>query len=302
MTFGAFHGQLRPLVDAAWKNHAGLMGVSVSDREQKDAFYRDHLWACCRLKSTKQASQRQYYDLLDWFAKETGATLSMREAAPPSQDPPHPRILQWSRAQSDVFWKLAQRARHAAAQRAGEAEAGTLEAWAQTRLESALGRPVLVCGDWLLGSETAGFDEVMAVLAVDAADMYWIEQTEASGERRLLWQLDRFLADLSWLEGKEVCWKYVRGIYAQSNSKKTLPERLEDCPSPKLFLVLAMLDTQIRHLCDGFNIRPCWCPTRPPADPLELLTWRFYHSPSPGHVRGPDGRLLQPQHEQKGAA
>jgi len=294
MTFGAFHGQLRPLVDAAWKNHAGLMGVSASDREQKDAFYRDHLWACCRLKSSKQASQRQRYDLLDWFAREAGSTRSLREVAP-SHEPQHPRILSWSAAQSGVFWKLAQRARHAAAQRAGEAEDGSLDDWAQTRLEAAMGRPVMAQGEWLLGSETSGFDEVMAVLAVDAGDLYWIDQTSASAERRLLWQLDRFLTDLSWLEGKTVSWKYVQGIYKQRNSHETLPEDMHDCPAQLLYTVLDSLDSHIRRICKRFDLRPCLLPTRPPSDPNLLSDWQFYHLPSPGNVRGPDGKLLNEQ-------
>ena len=295
MSFGSFQGQLRPLVEAAWKNHAGLLGVSTTDTSERDAWYRDNLWAACRIKSSKDASDRQRGELLVWFAKAAGASAAIRARAPVHQER-QPAVLGWSAAQAAAFWTLAKAARRAAEQRAGKAESGTLEGWIEARLA---GAPVRARraggGEWLMGTATDGFDTAMSVLAIEAGNIYWITRTSASSERRLRFQLERFLEDLSWLEGEPVGWKYVRGIYHQVNSRDNLPDSMQDCPAQQLFSVLQMLDTQIRRLCDRWSVRPCYCPTRPPADPVLLTQWRWFHSPTPGHTRAPDGRLLSAQ-------
>jgi hypothetical protein len=300
MSFGLFQGQLRPLVEAAWKNHAGLLGVSTTDKSERDSWYRDNLWAACRIKSSKVASERQRGALLVWFAKAAGASAAIRARAPVNLEQ-QPAVLGWSAAQAAAFWTLAKAARRAAEQRAGKAESGTLEGWIEARLA---GAPVRARraggGEWVMGSATDGFDTAMSVLAIEAGNLYWITRTSASSERRLRFQLERFLEDLSWLEGEPVGWKYVRGIYHQVNSRDNLPDSMQDCPAQQLFSVLQMLDTQIRRLCDRWSVRPCFCPTRPPDDPGLLKEWRWFHSPTPGHTRAPNGHLLVAQ--EKGVA
>ena len=292
MTFGAWQGQLRPLVEAAWKNHAGLLGVSTTDKSERDAWYRDNLWAACRIKSSKDASDRQRRALLAWFAKAYGASTEIRERAP-APVTPFPAIQGWSSAQSAAFWKLAQAARRAAAQWQPETSGGSLEGWIAERLGGApVGARKTDGGAWILGTSTDGFDTAMSALAVDAGDMYWIERTSAASERRLRFQIDRFMADLSWLVGEPVGWSYVEGIYSKINSRATLPGSMDDCPAKILASVLQVLDTQIRRLCSRMSVRPCLCPTRPPSDPALLVEWQRFHSPTPGHTRAPDGRLL----------
>ena len=301
MTFGAFQGLLRPLVEAAWRNHAGLLGVSVSDKAERDAWYRDNLWASGHLKSSKHASERQRDELLAWFSKAGGIKVSLRPS-PAAQSTGSttstPSILGWSTAQAAAFWKLAAAARHAAAQRAGEQEVGPLEGWVLSRLAEPPVAATTHTRGLLLGSSTEGFDLAMSILAIDAGDMYWIDRTSASSERRLRYQLERFLVDISWLESETVGWSYAKGIHVQAHHD--LPDRMEDCTAQQLFNVLQILDTQIRRLCARWSIRPCFCPTRPPADPVLLDKWRWYHNPRPGQTRSPDGQLLI--HQQKGVA
>jgi len=295
MTFGAFQGKLRPLVEAAWKNHAGLLGVSTTDKSERDAWYRDNLWAACRTKSSKHAIDRQRIALLAWFAKAAGASTDIR-ARSPSPVNHSPSIQGWSIAQSAAFWKLAQAARQAAALWQPETSGGSLDGWIAERLGGApVGARKTAGGQWHMGSATDGFDAAMSALAVDAGDMYWIDRTSAASERRLRFQIERFLADLAWLEGEPVGWSYVSAIYGQVNSRATLPGSMDDCPSNVMLSVLQVLDTQIRRLCSRMAVRPCLCPTRPPADPALLVEWRWFHSPTPGHTRAPDGRLLSAQ-------
>ena len=291
MTFGAFQGKLRPLVEAAWNNHAGLLGLSTADKVARDAWYRDNLWAACRLTTTKAASDRQRYQLLDWFAHASGTTTALRVQAPIQADA-HPAIIGWSSAQRSAFWKLANAARQAVAQREGRAVSGTVDEYIKERLG---GDPVWaqqLNGDWNLGTATNGFDTVMSILAVDACDMYWINRTSDGSARRMRFQISVFLDDLSWLESSQVGWPYVVKIYRQSNSKATLPDHIEDCPAEHLVSVLQMLDTHIRRLCARHGVRPCHCPTRPPSDGILLSEWSFYHHPSPGHTRSPSGQLI----------
>jgi hypothetical protein len=291
MTFGAFQGKLRPLVEAAWNNHAGLLGLSTADKVARDAWYRDHLWAACRLTTTKAASDRQRYQLLDWFAQAAGTTTALRVQAPSSADAP-PSIIDWSAAQSAAFWKLAHAARQEIAQRECRAVAGTVDDFIKERLGGDPVRAKLFNGSWHLGTATDGFDTVMSILAVDACDMYWINRTSDASARRMRFLLSVFLEDLSWLESSQVGWPYVVKIYRQSNSKASLPDHIEDCPAEHLASVLQMLDTHIRRLCARHDVRPCLCPTRPPSNPVLLSEWRFYHNPIPGHTRAPNGQLL----------
>jgi hypothetical protein len=300
VTFGAFQGELRPLVEAAWKNHAGLLGVSVDDKAERDEFYRAHLWVACRVRSSKAADERQRGAILGHFR-----ALVAAPADPPPQRNVGPsaafRVVDISPAQEAAFWKLARRA-HQAAQGREDADADAPFAnWIAARLQEAFGRPMLTSpGHFHLGEDahTRGFDTAMGALAVIAGDRYWIERTAEGTERRLRWQLARFLDDLSWLEGAPAGWSYVLGIHKTAHHG--LPATMEDATTPQLITVLDALDTHIRRLCRRFGLRPCHCPTRCPSSfgSEQWFEWRYYHHPTPGHTRGPDGRLLQ----EKGAA
>jgi len=293
MTFGAFQGRMRPLVEAAWKNHVGLLGLSASDAVTKDEWYRDNLWAACRLKSSKSATSHQRQLLLEWFSRASGTPVTIHQPpAPPPAISAFPRIQGWSPSQQQAFWKLAYAARANVSPPQTAADPASLATWAFSMLESD-GLAMMSHGKLDFGTSTDGFDASMAVMAVAAADRYWIDRTSRSSERRLLFQMERFLTDLSWLEGRPVDWAYCRAIYDQAKQGGHLPEQMDDCPCSLLVKVLSMLDTQIRRLCRQHGIRPCYCPTRPPSDPLLLLVWRSYHHPSPGHTRSPSGASLQ---------
>lgn len=293
MTFGAFQGRMRPIVEAAWKNHVGLLGLSASDAVTKDEWYRDNLWAACRIKSSKSATSHQRQLLLEWFSRASGAPVTIHQPpAPPYATSSFPRIIGWSPSQQQAFWKLAEAARANVSSPQSAADPASLASWAFSRLESD-GLAMMSHGSLDFGTSTDGFDASMAAMAVAAADRYWIDRTSRSAERRLLFQMERFLTDLSWLEGKPVDWSYCRAIYDQAKQGGHLPEQMSDCPASLLVKVLSMLDTRIRRLCAKHGIRPCHCPTRP-AVSLDLLDeWRFYHHPSPGHTRSPSGAVLQ---------
>lgn len=298
MTFGAFQGQLRPLVEAAWKAHAGLYGVSPSDRDEHETFYRTHLWVACRIKSTKEADERQRVALVSYF-RDLAQAPAAAPARPNVARIPGIRIANWTESQQLAFFKLARTAFAAVYARDLPGSDQPIEAWLEATMQEAFSpHPIILplTGDWLLGERTKGFDQAMGTLAVIAQDRYWMDRTAEGSEKRLRWQLDRFLADLSWLEGKTVNWSYVLGIHKQAHHG--LPATVEEATVPQLLDILSMLDTQIRRLCKRFNIPPSWCPTRKAKGNTEesfvlQREWNHLHVPSPGHTRGPDGKLLQ---------
>jgi hypothetical protein len=295
VTFGAFQGQLRPLVEAAWRNHAGLLGLSTADAAERDEFYRAHLWAACRIQSSKAADERQRVALLVYFRDLTAA----EPPAAPQPNVVRPEGLRTaglSYAQEDAFWGLAVKAHSIAVGRDPDLACTPFADWLAARLQEAGGH--VAGGVCYVGIEprTRGFDRVMGALAVIAGDRYWLSRTAEGSERRLHWQINRFMDDLSWLEGQPVRWSYVAGIHKQAHHG--LPESIDECTVRQLVDVLDALDTHIRRLCGRFSIRPCHLPTRPPASPDLLAEWRWYHHPTPGHTRAPNGQLLA----EKGAA
>lgn len=303
MTFRAFQGHLRPLVEAAWKNHAGLYGVSATDQAERDAFYRTHLWVTCRVKSTKDADERQRVAILTHFRDlaPAAATVAPRADVEP---PGEIQVIGLSRSQEAAFVKLARRAWQVARSRKVSGSDAPFAEWVASRLQESFKHPIRDYSgalDFGADANTRGFDTAMGTLAVIANDTYWIGRTADGTERRLRWQLDRFLEDLSWLEGVSVGWSYVCGIHKAAHH--ALPADVADATVPQLAEVLEMLDTHIRRICRRLDIPPCYCPTRPPtgltAESQSLLAgWERLHLPTPGHTRGPDGRLLQ----QKGVA
>lgn len=302
MTFKSFQAQVRPLVEAAWTNHAGLYGVLASDRTERDSWYRDNLWAACRVRSTKDATERQYVALIGWFRHLTPGQDA--EATPVNVERfPGIAVQDWTNAQQRAFFKLARKAHAAAYARDDHGADAPLESWLEIKMQEAF-KPLPIHGPdslWRLGGRKDGFDRAMGMLAVIAMDRYWMDRTSEGAEVRLRWQLDRCLTDLSWLEGKPADWIYVRAIHKQAHNG--LPTQMEDATEAQLFDVIQMLDTHVRRLCRKHRIRPCCCPTREPqgqsAASLDAWsTWAYYHQPTPGHTRGPDGVWLQ----QKGVA
>lgn len=104
-----------------------------------------------------------------------------------------------------------------------------------------------------------GFDQVMLHFAIIANDEYWINRCTQGAERRMRYQIRRYMQDLSWLEKQPVHWSYIRAMHKQS---AMLPANLEDTPAQQLRVLLAMLDTHIRRICKDYDIRPCELPTR----------------------------------------
>ena len=299
MTFGSFQAQLRPLVEVGWKCHAGLYGVSADDRQERDSWYRTNLFAACRISSTKEADERQRVALIAHFRR---LVPGEQPAAPVGNVEPFPgiRVDEWTPGQHRAFVKLAKTAFAAAYAREDPGADVAFEPWLAAKMQEAFNPDEITGRDglWHLGGRKQGFDKAMGTLAVIAVDRYWLDRTAEGTEKRLRWQLDRFLADLSWLEGKPVGWKYVLGIHKQAHHG--LPEKMADVTAQQLVDVLSMLDTQIRRLCKRWDLRPCLCPTREPTGttPASLdlhREWAFYHYPTPGHIRGPDGKLLQQQ-------
>lgn len=237
MRFGSFQGKLRPLVDAAWKNHAGLLGLSATDQSERDAWYRDNLWAACRIASSKSATDIQRKQILAWFARLAGETV---KPSSPSYQP----IAGWSASQSRAFWRLALAARQAATQRGERQDRASLSEWVCHRL----GSPASPDGGLFFGTSTTGFDAAMAALAVDAADAYWIARTSAAPEIRLTHKINDALAAISSASGSPVGWSYARAIYLRSNASASLPESLSDCPAEPLRKVLAMLLIHLRRV------------------------------------------------------
>jgi hypothetical protein len=278
-----FQGEFRPLVAAAWSNHAGLMGESVSDRAAHDAWYRDNLYAAARITTTKGASPHALKQCLAWFAR-------LSERQPPKPLKSAIPVAGWSAAQRYSFTRLAVDA-HGCAVALDESSAGEMLDWLAARMAEVFPHvPVDQAGVFHLGTCTAGFDAAMGCLAAIARDRVWMDRTARGSATRLRWQLNRFLLDLAWLEGKPVAWPYVRGIMQQAD----LPEDETACTAPQMAAVLSMLDTHVRRLCGRAGpIRPCMLPSRPPADPQLLAEWRYYHAPTPGHTRRPDGSLIQ---------
>ena len=268
MTFGTFQGQLRPLVEAAWKNHCGLLGVSPSDKSERDAWYRDNLWAACRIASSKSATDSQRKTLVSWFSRIAGAPA--KKAAPE-----YPPIAGWSTSQCRAFWKLAHAARQEAIQRSGPQGDVSLPEWVCQRL----GSPASQSGGLFFGTSTDGFDAAMAILAVEASDTYWIDRTSAAPEHRLIHQITDALAAISTVTGSQVGWPYARAIYLRSNASASLPDSLADCPAEHLRKVLAMLLIHFRRVRSKSSHIGAKLSAFLPFFPISLFAWVLFQNP-----------------------
>lgn len=246
MTLGQFNARFRPLVDRAWARHAGQMGLNQANKIDRDAWYRDLVLAATagRVRSTRDATDAEREALI----VEVTLLLS---------DPRAPYIDGWTEAQNYRFANLAQEAWEKARGRGVD----SFSAWLRSIFadENGAGFVMQDDGSFYAINRTGSFDRVMSALAVAAGNEAWMERTAASSERRLRYQIRRFLVDLDWLTNTQHDWSYVRGIWTQSQS---LPLDLEDAPLPQLVTVLQILDTHIRRLCREAGIRPMELPTR----------------------------------------
>lgn len=110
------------------------------------------------------------------------------------------------------------------------------------------------------------FDELMLHFGAIAMDIGVLNKYSAGEERRVRWQIRRYMVDLAWLEQRQVDWNYVEGIYHQS--QLGCPHcPWSDAPASMLIKVLQMLDTYIRRLAAKHHIRAMQLPTR--SDPID---------------------------------
>lgn len=236
-----FQGRFRPLVNKAWEAQSRHLGLSTSDKTEKNSWYRGILTNVLHKPTTKgltDAEQRQILDTMIMIAE---------------MDNEVPLVHGWTKAQNECFAELA------------------LEAWGKSGgkdhkafhhwLEKETGF-YGVAGWKVTGKagRTTVFDRVMAQLACIADNDYWLRRTAAQEEIRLRWQIRQLLKDLDQLDWTQThTWDYVRGIWKQSGS---LPLNLNDAPAETLKKAYQILDTHVRRLADKSMIEHSDLPSR----------------------------------------
>jgi len=247
MTFRQFQSQFRPLVDRAWLAHCELVGTSANNRTAKDTWYREQLYSCCRIRSTKNISRDQQRYLISHFTQISKAGDL-------------PRVDGWSDAQNFRFAELEESAWQQACRKVAPLDH---QAWLNSILEASgvHGRRAEDRKDT--------FDKVMATLAVIAGDLYWIKRTAEAAEVRLRHQIRMSLRDLDHLTKSTHDWSYIQAIWKQA---RQLPKDINDAPAELLYKVLQMLDSHVRRLCKDYGIRPSELPSRshPQKHPVEI--------------------------------
>ena len=239
-----FNGTFRPLVKSAWEMYCAQWGVSPNKKDAHRMWYEQHLREATggRITSTKAAKQKDYQPLINYFKALADPAGSIQ-------------IHTWSDSQVARFSELAKAAHQTLQVQGYKPDFDTFIT--ETMRRNKIAR---IDGLWIPPDRKESFDQVMSDLAVQAADMYWINRTAEASERRMRWQITRYLLDLDFLDKRFVhTWDYIRGIYKQSD---TLPLDIEDCPAQILWRILQMLDTHIRRLCHDYGIRPMELPTR----------------------------------------
>lgn len=237
----------RPLVEKAWIKHCVLMEISPNNRPAKDAWYRDQVHSTIGKWSTRDADPViDYQNLIDRFMLLAG-------------DPQLIIIRPWSTAQNEWANKEAHKAFEISQARGVIDDMDTFESF----FYSILAAHRIDTDRHLASDKTKSFDEVMAHLGTITGDERLISHFSESMEIRVRFQIERFMADLTWLEGEIVTWEYVRGIWTQA---ELLPD-LAEAPASTLIKVLQMLDSHIRRRCKAREIRPRCLPTRCPGSP-----------------------------------
>lgn len=230
----------RPMVEKAWIAHCQLTGDSPNNKPAKDAWYRDQVHSCTGQWSTRDVDpSRDFQPLLDRFMMLAG-------------DPQPLMVHGWTDSQNSWFSRAAQDAWNVAISTGAIDDGQTFREWVSSVLEEHGVKDNSTHG------HRASFDNVMAALGVIANDDRLINHFSQAAERRMRWQIRRFMSDLALLSGRAVTWDYVSAIWSQA---ELLPA-LDEAPAVTLQKVLQMLDTHIRRMCQEKGIRPKDLPSR----------------------------------------
>ena len=243
-----FNARFRPIVNAAWLDQCRLTGTAANNKTARDRWYREQLHCCCGIRTTKDATPKQQHRLIDFFNIVAPA-------------PTRVHIPGWTNGQIDWLNTLGNHAWLCS----GAEE--TFINWIAGILTS---HGIIRNNDPNLTFDRVQlFDEVMAHLAVTANDTRAIAHFAEAAEIRMRWQIKQFLADLEWLQKRDVPLSYIEAIWRQA---KLQPQDLTNAPVETLAKALAMLDTHIRRMCKDYGIRPMELPSRahPHAHPVAI--------------------------------
>jgi len=219
----AQQARYRPLVHRSWLAHCDLTGTAPNNQQARDDWYRDILWSSCRIRSTRQASQREFKILIKRFTLLSQAGDSVE-------------VQGFTDGQNPVFAQLVDKAWQAVCGRS--ATRLPFHAWLDSELES--------CG--IIGRRARDhveqFEEVMSHFAVIAGDTFWIERTAEASERRMRHLIELKMQELGEIEGEPVDWQYCRSIYSHMH----LPRTMDEANAGWLWKIFQALDTHIRRL------------------------------------------------------
>jgi len=253
MTSGLFNAAYRPMVKQAWMQQCARTKVAPNNRSAYDLWYQQTLHELTKglHHSTRGMHEREQRHLLAQFELMVGASI-------------HVQISGWSEAQVSRFDALS-RAAHRAAQVDGDPP--PYIDWIAAVLRSE--RIDCINDVWAMPDTTESFDRVMAHLAIQANDEYWIRRTAEQAEVRLRFQIRQFLSDLEFLTKTPHDWGYIVGMWRQADQ---MPQDIDDAPAQLLWKVLQMLDTHIRRLCRDYQIAPQDLPSRSPHHQARHMT------------------------------
>ena len=207
---------LRPTISKAWAKHCLDHDLLSTDRVAMDTWYRDQLFACCRVRSSTSLSPETFRSALDWFKSLAG----------------DPIIRGFTQAQNGVLAQVATKAFPFAC----KDPSVTFQEW----FSSECSRLGLV--DCHAMNATTQFDRVMSHFAILANDDYWLSR--CLPETRVLWQIDQHLDQLTNLTGQIHTREYAAAISRQAGSDVSL----SDAPESTLRLVLSALKRQVRRV------------------------------------------------------
>lgn len=217
-------GLFRPLVKSAWHRHCAEAGLVERDPVARDRWYRDQLLSACGIRSTREANDRDFDEILRRFRLLAG---DVGEIDIPGLSP----------SQSKIVNRL-MRAAWDGLQSSENLPGGvTFRQWAEGEASSA-GEPLSYV------SPIHGFDVLAAHFAVLSGDEYWIDHLSQAAEIRMRHVIRGLLNDLSELTGEFHDWNYCRAIYEQMD----LPLTIDEASAKWLLKVLQALDTHVRKI------------------------------------------------------